>query len=81
MFISCEYARRYTTHWTESEILCRCGLERGGCLMVLVSKWCTIKDEGEGEDKAHHMSTLMFFRGNSDPFCLFDNQGHCDSFE
>lgn len=48
---------------------------------MLVSKWCTIKDKGEGEDKAHHMSTVMFFRGNSDPFYLLDNQGHCDSFE
>lgn len=35
--------------------------------------------EGEGEDKAHHMSTVMFFRENSDPFYVLDNQGHCDT--
>lgn len=36
-------------------------------------------DKGEGKDKAHHMSTARFFRGNSDPFYLLDNQGHCDT--
>lgn len=37
------------------------------------------KDKGEREDKAHHTSTVIFFRGNSDPFYLLDDQGHCDT--
>lgn len=44
MFISCgEYARQYTTHWTESEILRSWGSEHGGCLIVLVSEWCSVQ--------------------------------------
>lgn len=31
------------------------------------------------EKTKHHMSTVMFFRGDSDPFYLLDNQGHCDT--
>lgn len=74
MFISCEYARRYTTHWTESEILLP--WIRAWCMLDCVDlKMVNSKDKGENKDKAHHKSAVKFFRGSSDPSYLLDNQG------
>lgn len=79
MFISCgEYAK--AVHYALDRIRNpQCGLEHGGCLIVLVSKWCTIKIK-LGEETTHTICPLlMLFRGNSDLFYLLDNQGHCDT--
>lgn len=75
MFISCgEYARRYTTHWTESNlVLIQVGAR---WVLVLVSEWCA--KTGAREVAAHHKATVRLCRAVGSPHLLRD-QGHCDT--
>lgn len=52
MFISCEYARRYTTHWTESETLLLMWTDMWQMSDCFGLKVVYYEGKGEGEDNS-----------------------------
>lgn len=68
MFISCEICK--AVHYELDRIRNPVNVDwkHGGCLIVLVSKWCAIKIKVRKKIKNIMCPLSKFFRGNSDPF-------------